>query len=56
MVLKEHSFISFLVAALEKEGLTEKDVQFVSMGIPKALSTILAGQADAALVASNCTN
>ena len=42
-----------LVAALEKEGLTEKDVEFVSMVIPKALSTILAGQADAALVASS---
>lgn len=42
-----------LVAALEKEGMTEKDVSFVSMGIPKALNTILAGQADAALVASS---
>ncbi len=42
-----------LVAALEKEGMTEKDVSFISMGIPKALSTILAGQADAALVASS---
>ena len=34
-----------LVAALEKEGMTEKDVSFISMGIPKALSTILSGQA-----------
>ena len=42
-----------LVAALEKEGLKESDVQFISMGIPKALSTVLAGRADAALVASS---
>lgn len=41
-----------LVAALEKEGMRESDVQFINMGIPKALSTILAGHADAALVAS----
>lgn len=42
-----------LVAALEKEGMNESDVQFINMGIPKALSTILAGHADAALVASS---
>ena len=42
-----------LVAALEKEGMRESDVQFINMGIPKALSTILAGHADAALVASS---
>ncbi|WP_289185825.1 NrtA/SsuA/CpmA family ABC transporter substrate-binding protein [uncultured Parasutterella sp.] len=42
-----------LVAALEKEGLKESDVQFVNMGIPKALSAIMAGRADAALVASS---
>lgn len=42
-----------LVAVLEKEGMRESDVQFINMGIPKALSTILAGHADAALVASS---
>lgn len=42
-----------LVAALEKEGLKESDVQLINMGIPKALSTVLAGHADAALVASS---
>lgn len=42
-----------LVAALEKEGLKESDVQFVNMGIPKALGAIMAGRADAALVASS---
>ena len=31
-----------LVAVLEKEGMRESDVQFINMGIPKALSTILA--------------
>ncbi len=42
-----------LAAALEKEGMKESDVQFINTGIPKALSTILAGHADAALVASS---
>lgn len=42
-----------LVAALEKEGMKESDVNFVSMGIPKALSAVMAGRADAALVASS---
>lgn len=41
-----------LVAALEKEGLKESDVHFISMGIPKALGTVVAGKADAGLVAS----
>lgn len=42
-----------LAAALEKEGMKESDVQFINTGIPKALSTILAGHTDAALVASS---
>lgn len=42
-----------LAAALEKEGMKESDVQFINTGIPKALSTILAGHADAAPVASS---
>lgn len=42
-----------LVAALEKEGLRESDVKFISMGIPKALATVMSGNADAALVASS---
>ena len=33
--------------------MKESDVQFINTGIPKALSTILAGHADAALVASS---
>lgn len=42
-----------LVAALEKEGMKESDVQFVNMGIPKSLAAVVAGRADAALVASS---
>lgn len=42
-----------LVAALEKEGLKESDVKFISMGIPKALAAVMSGNADAALVASS---
>ena len=40
-----------LAAALVKEKLTLKDVEFRSIGIPAAVNALLAGEADAALVA-----
>jgi aliphatic sulfonates family ABC transporter substrate-binding protein len=42
-----------LVAALVKNGMSEKDVNFISMDIPKGMTAVLAGQADAALVAAS---
>jgi len=42
-----------LVAALDKEGLKESDIKFVSMGLPKARTAMLGGQVDAALLAGS---
>ena len=42
-----------LVAALVKEGMTAKDVQFVSMDQPSAMSALMAGHVDAALLAAS---
>lgn len=42
-----------LVAGLVGEGLTVDDVNFVSMGIPKAQTAMLAGQIDGALLAAS---
>ncbi|GKX56916.1 ABC transporter substrate-binding protein [Leminorella grimontii] len=41
-----------LVAALVKNGLTMKDVQFVQMDIPQAFAALQSGQVDAALLAA----
>ncbi len=40
-----------LLTALEKNGMTAEDVQFVSMGIPQGAAALLNGSADAALIA-----
>lgn len=40
-----------LLAALTREGLTVQDVAFVNLGIPQAVSAMLSGSVDAALVA-----
>lgn len=40
-----------LVAALDKEKLTQNDVNFVSLGIPAGVNALLSGEVDAALVA-----
>lgn len=42
-----------LVAALKQKGMTIKDVNFVSMDIPKSLTALLAGKVDAALLAGS---
>lgn len=42
-----------LVLALKKSDLSINDINFVSMNLPSALTTLLAGKADAALVAAN---
>ena len=42
-----------LVLALKKSDLDIDDINFVSMNLPSALTTLLAGKADAALVAAN---
>lgn len=42
-----------LVAALVKNGMKASDVEFVSMGIPAALSAVTSGQADAAMIAAS---
>ncbi len=41
-----------LVAALKKEGLTMKDINFVSMDPPKAYAALAGGSVDAALLAA----
>ena len=41
-----------LVAALNKEGMSIKDVEFISMDQPTALAALLAGRVDAALLAA----
>ncbi|MBS4768960.1 ABC transporter substrate-binding protein [Turicimonas muris] len=42
-----------LVAALNKEGMSIKDVEFISMDQPTALAALLAGRVDAALLAAS---
>lgn len=42
-----------LVAALVKNGMKPSDVEFISMGIPAALSAVSSGRADAALLAAS---
>lgn len=41
-----------LVAALKKEGLTRKDIQFINMDPGAAMTAVVSGQADAGLVAA----
>ena len=45
-------FHQLMVAALLKEGLSVKDVEFISMDIPSAMTALLAGHVDAALLAA----
>ena len=42
-----------LVAALKQEGLSVSDVEFVNMGPAAAMTAVVAGKADAALLAAN---
>ncbi len=42
-----------LVAALVKHGIDQKDVEFINMDIPKGMTAMMAGQADAALIAAS---
>ena len=42
-----------LVAALESKGMREEDVEFISMGLPLARTTMLSGRVDAALLAGS---
>lgn len=42
-----------LVAALAREGIAMRDVNFVQMEIPQAFSAVQSGQVDAALLAAN---
>lgn len=42
-----------LVAALGREGIAMRDVNFVQMEIPQAFSAVQSGQVDAALLAAN---
>lgn len=42
-----------LAAALQKEGLTIDDIQFIQMDIPKAFAALESKRADAALLAAN---
>lgn len=41
-----------LVAALNKEGMTIDDVEYINMGIPNAVSAMLTGKVDCALAAA----
>ena len=41
-----------LVAALVKEGMTIKDIEFIQMGIPQSFAALQSGQIDAALLAA----
>lgn len=43
----------FLVAALAKDGMSINDVEFISMDQPSALSALLAGHIDGALLAAS---
>ena len=42
-----------LVAALTSKGIDPKDVNFISMDIPKGMTAMMAGKADAALLAAS---
>lgn len=42
-----------LVAALASKGMSQKDVNFISMDIPKGMAAMMAGKADAALLAAS---
>ncbi len=42
-----------LAAALEKEGMSMNDVEFIQMGLSQAYTAMLAGQIDASLLAAN---
>lgn len=42
-----------LAAALEKEGLSMEDIEFLQMGLPQASTAMIAGQIDAALLAGS---
>lgn len=42
-----------MVAALVKEGMSVKDVEFIPMDIPAAMTALLAGHVDAALLAAS---
>ena len=41
-----------LVAALKKDGLSIKDIEFINMGIPNAVQAMLSGKVDCALAAA----
>ncbi len=41
-----------LVAALKKEGMSIKDIEFINMGIPNAVQAMLSGKVDCALAAA----
>ena len=41
-----------LVAALKKEGMSVKDIEFINMGIPNAVQAMLSGKVDCALAAA----
>ena len=42
-----------LVTALESKGMGQKDINFISMDIPKGMSAMMAGKVDAALLAAS---
>ena len=42
-----------LVAALQKEGMNETDIEFFSMGLPESRTALLSGDVDAALLAAS---
>ena len=42
-----------LVAALTSKGIDPKDVNFINMDIPKGMTAMMAGKADAALLAAS---
>ena len=41
-----------LVAALNKEGMTLDDIEYINMGIPNAVQAMLSGKVDCALAAA----
>lgn len=44
-----------LIAGLQKENMTLNDIEFISMGIPEALNSMLSGDIDAALLGGAAT-
>ena len=42
-----------LVAALNSKGMSQKDVNFINMDIPKGMTAMMAGKVDAALLAAS---